>query len=190
MDALFLALQVLFIVPALVRAAIMRGDSERTNIVAEFFATFRRPAVVVHGLGLSLLWIGVALALAFGDLPRSVTLRGALGAALLICSVLLHTWSVATLRSWRLLPNLGAGHELCTSGPYRLVRNPIYLAFDILAVGSTIWAGTATLAAAMVLLVLGGELRARTEEKVLLEAYGDRYREYMRRVRRTIPFLY
>lgn len=40
------------------------------------------------------------------------------------------------------------------------------------------------------LQTLGGDARARLEERLLIEVFGDRYREYMRRVRRTIPFLY
>ena len=41
-----------------------------------------------------------------------------------------------------------------------------------------------------VLLIAGGDVRARSEEKVLTETFGDRYREYMQRVSRAIPGVY
>ena len=37
---------------------------------------------------------------------------------------------------------------------------------------------------------LGGDLRARVEEQALVEAFGDRYRTYMKQVRRTLPLVY
>ncbi len=40
------------------------------------------------------------------------------------------------------------------------------------------------------LLVVGGELRGRAEEKVLRERFGERYESYARRVRRLIPWVY
>jgi protein-S-isoprenylcysteine O-methyltransferase Ste14 len=39
-------------------------------------------------------------------------------------------------------------------------------------------------------VALGGDLRARAEETVLLAVFGDRYREYQRRVKRFIPGVY
>ena len=35
-----------------------------------------------------------------------------------------------------------------------------------------------------------GDLRARAEEKLLTEAFGDRYRTYMARTKRWIPGVY
>lgn len=99
-------------------------------------------------------------------------------------------WSFTALQSWRLLPTVDPGDQLCTTGPYRFVRHPMYLAVDLLGLGSVVWVPRPLITFATLLLVFGGDLRARTEEKVLLEAFGERYREYIRQVRRTVPFLY
>jgi protein-S-isoprenylcysteine O-methyltransferase Ste14 len=40
------------------------------------------------------------------------------------------------------------------------------------------------------LVVLGGDLRARAEERVLLAAFGERYCDYIKRTSRLIPGLY
>lgn len=190
MDILLVALHVLFLVPLYVRAARWREGGERAGILGEIAASFLRPALMLHGAGLLLLWAGMALALAGGRVPREPTIRGVLGAVVLAGGAALMAWALATFRSWRLLPKIGAEHELCTSGPYRFVRHPIYLAIDLLGAGTAIWVGGPLTIAGVALVAAFGDRRARLEEKVLIEAFGDRYRDYMRRTRRTIPLLY
>ena len=119
-----------------------------------------------------------------------MTGRGAIGAVIILSADTFMWWSFMALQSWRLLPTVEAGHELCTTGPYGFVRHPIYLAVDLLGIGSAIWAATPVAGLAAILLVIGGDLRARAEEKVLVEAFRDRYRSYMLRVRRTLPGIY
>ncbi|MFL6351691.1 MAG: methyltransferase family protein [Bryobacteraceae bacterium] len=72
-------------------------------------------------------------------------------------------------------------------GPYRFVRNPMYT--GILMVGMSLGLALATwllpLAAGLVFTLL--VLRTRTEEKYLIERFGDQYREYMKRVGRFFP---
>lgn len=145
---------------------------------------------MLHGSGLVLLYIGLFLALEAARIPRTLTGQGAIGAVIILLADILMTWSFIALQSWRLLPKVDAGHELCTTGPYGLVRHPMYLAVDLLGVGSAVWVTTPVVALAAVLLVIGGDLRARVEEHVLVEAFADRYRSYMRRVRRTLPGVY
>ncbi len=108
---------------------------------------------------------------------------------LFVTPILLRA-ALRRVRSWRLLPNVEAGHELCTIGPYGIVRHSIYLALDFLAVGMAAWARTPALILAAVLLLVGGDLRARLEERFLLATYRDVYRAYMDRVARFVPALY
>jgi len=61
---------------------------------------------------------------------------------------------------------------------------------DLLAVGTLLWLPDPLVALGTVLVALGGDLRARAEEKVLLAVFGDRYREYGRRVKRFVPGVY
>lgn len=192
MDILLVALQVSFFLPVLVRVSGRRAHApgKKTSLLAEVAAGARKPALVLHGAGLLLLWAGVAFALVEGRVSRLVTIRGVLGAVLMFCAVLLMAWSITALRSWRLLPTIDAGHELCTTGPYGLVRHPMYLAIDVLGLGSAVWSATPVVILAALLLGIGGDVRARLEEQVLLAAFKDRYRQYMRRVRRMVPGIY
>ncbi len=78
-------------------------------------------------------------------------------------------------------------HTLVTTGPYRYVRHPFYLAFLVAAVGGSI------VAANWFLLITGlipfGFIVARTriEEEKLIERFGDDYRNYMASTGRFFP---
>jgi protein-S-isoprenylcysteine O-methyltransferase Ste14 len=75
------------------------------------------------------------------------------------------------------------------SGPYRLVRHPVYSGLLQLAFGWGLWVqGWLTLGYALLLLVLL-DCKARTEEKWLLQLFPE-YVAYRRRVSRFLPFLY
>ncbi len=141
-------------------------------------------------LGLGVLYLGVGRAL-FASLPQRLFPPQPLaGITVLLASIALVAWTLAVFRSWRLRASLDAGHELSTNGPFRFVRHPIYLAMDLLAIGTLLWLPDPLVAIGAVLVALGGDLRARAEEKVLLSVFGDRYREYGKRVRRFVPGVY
>ena len=80
--------------------------------------------------------------------------------------------------------------RIVEAGPYRWVRNPMYLGHIIflaglaLALGS--WAGAALLA----VHVAWFERRVREDESRLAERFGEPYRDYCRRVKRWIPGVY
>lgn len=87
------------------------------------------------------------------------------------------------------LPYPKARAPLIQSGPYRLVRHPMYAGGIILAYG---WAfavnGWLTFVYATVLLIFF-EFKARREERWLIETYPE-YPAYQRRVRMLIPFIH
>lgn len=191
MDILLVVLLLSFVSYVAARLAWRSSVREKrtAGILTEIAAGTRRPALVLHAAGALLLTASIGFGLFQGRVSRGVSVRGVLGALLVVCAGLLMAWAIAELRSWRLLPEIDADHDLCTTGPYGLVRHPMYLALDLLGIGAAVWVATAPAIVAAVLLVVGGDLRARLEEAVLLDAFGDRYREYMRSVGRTIPFL-
>jgi protein-S-isoprenylcysteine O-methyltransferase Ste14 len=79
---------------------------------------------------------------------------------------------------------------LITSGPYHFIRHPIYTAF-LLILGSTLlisanWMiGTAWIG----MTVLEITSRIGFEESLMLEYFGDQYREYMKRTGQLLPRL-
>ena len=58
------------------------------------------------------------------------------------------------------------------------------------AVGTFLWAPSPIVLAGAALIALSGDRRARAEERLLADVFGDEYRDYCRRTARTIPGLY
>jgi protein-S-isoprenylcysteine O-methyltransferase Ste14 len=92
--------------------------------------------------------------------------------------------------AWSFVPMADQRTGLVITGPYRLVRHPIYLGLAVLAMGEALafssWPGF--------LMVLCGIVptfawRARAEETLLSRTFGERYALYRRRTQMIIPYL-
>ncbi len=82
------------------------------------------------------------------------------------------------------------GHRIEMAGFYAHVRHPSYVGMMLLFLGLTL---TFRSALGLALLVPMGALlvwRIRTEERFLLEQFGDEYRAYVRRTARLLPGVY
>lgn len=91
--------------------------------------------------------------------------------------------------NWSGIVTVKEGHELVSSGPYALVRHPIYtgllLAFAGTALAWDEWRGVVA-----VLVVFAAFWRKlRVEERYMTEQFGERYTQYRRRVAALIPYL-
>jgi protein-S-isoprenylcysteine O-methyltransferase Ste14 len=107
-----------------------------------------------------------------------------------LASVLSWTSSQALAGQLRLDAALGADHRLVRSGPYALVRNPIYtsmlLVICAIAVVITPWP---LFLISLALFLVGTEIRVRTEEKLLASHFGEAFQNYRREVPAYLPFL-
>jgi protein-S-isoprenylcysteine O-methyltransferase Ste14 len=149
-----------------------------------------RLVVALHGVAIGIMYFGIGDALFARVAPSLFPGQQVAGAIVIVGAAGLALWSLLWFRSWRLAAAVDGSHELATGGPFALVRHPIYLAMDLLAAGSFVWLPSALVLAGVVAVALVGALRARMEERLLLEVFGDRYREYVRRTRGFLPFLY
>jgi protein-S-isoprenylcysteine O-methyltransferase Ste14 len=117
-------------------------------------------------------------------LASSGALLGVAGTALVI-------WSRAELgQAWSFVPKADQVTGLVTTGPYRLVRHPIYLGLVLLSMGQAIAFGSwpaLTIALSAILPTLAW--RATAEERLLNRVFGDRYTAYRQRTRMVIPYL-
>jgi protein-S-isoprenylcysteine O-methyltransferase Ste14 len=92
--------------------------------------------------------------------------------------------------AWGLVPMADEATGVVTTGPYRLVRHPIYLGLSVLALGQAL----AFASWPAVLVVLAGIVptfawRAFAEEQLLAATFGDRYALYRKQTRMIIPHL-
>lgn len=78
--------------------------------------------------------------------------------------------------------------SLIVSGPYSIVRNPLYIGNFILSLGIGVATGRPVLILPLVIVfVLQYAFIIRAEEEFLAQALGEVYRDYRERVPRIIP---
>ena len=94
-------------------------------------------------------------------------------------------------RQWALGARLVEGHKLITSGPYALVRNPIYSGmFGMLLATGLVATRWPEFLIAIAIFLVGTMVRVRAEEKLLREAFGAEFESYALRVPALIPGVY
>ena len=93
-------------------------------------------------------------------------------------------------KQWSLEARLVEGHKLVMTGPYNLVRHPIYTAMlgMLIATGIVISHWAVVIPAVIVFLV-GTYIRTRFEERLLSDAFGEEFANWKARVPGLIPFV-
>ena len=112
------------------------------------------------------------------------------GIAVQVLAAFLMIWARITFgsRSFHAVANTTAG-GLVTNGPYKWLRHPIYASI-IYFVWAGVFSHLSADAIAAALLVSGGLIgRMLIEEIFLRKAYAE-YRDYSKRAKRLIPFLF
>jgi protein-S-isoprenylcysteine O-methyltransferase Ste14 len=113
------------------------------------------------------------------------------GVVLALAGVALVLRSRTELGSaWSVVPKADRGRGLVTTGPYRLVRHPMYLGFALLATGQALaFASWPALMIVLFGIVPTVAWRAWAEEKLLSRAFGTRYAVYHQRTKMIIPYV-
>ena len=101
------------------------------------------------------------------------------GLAIAIVSFLL--FAVARLQLGRAFSVRARATTLVTTGLYSRIRNPIYTFGALGFAGIVLWSGKFLLLLFLVVLIPAQIYRARKEEKVLTEKFGDAYLDYKRK---------
>jgi protein-S-isoprenylcysteine O-methyltransferase Ste14 len=151
----------------------------------------------INALLPSIIWLGAAGFYAYLKKPAGVSVldvrtdaQGWLGAGLLGAGLALHCWSVVVLAGH--LSQRDEAATLAARGPYRFVRNPIYLAGIILFAGIGLLYGpwhVANLAMPVALFVYFHLAVVFVEEPELRRRFGGTYSAYCQRVSRWLPRL-
>jgi protein-S-isoprenylcysteine O-methyltransferase Ste14 len=116
---------------------------------------------------------------------------GLAGLVLTVAGCALAVWARALLgRNWSGAVTLKAGHELVRTGPYALVRHPIYSGFLLAMLGTALALGEVRGLAAFALAFVAWFAKACREERVLGEQFGEQYVGYCGATRRFVPYLF
>ena len=144
--------------------------------------------ILLQALGIALAGIGPVDAGLRPDDLRSI-IAGVLIILLLLNGAVLFRWSSLTMgRNWSLVARTRTDHELVTTGPFALVRHPIYVSMLLfllaLAVATghylqLLWAGP--------VFAIGTRIRIVEEEKLLRAAFGSAFDDYARRTGALFP---
>lgn len=105
----------------------------------------------------------------------------------LLCLPLLVWVELALGRFWSAHLTLREGHKLITSGPYASVRHPMYTVLTGLFAALTLVSGSWMLVFLLVVVVSALASRVSKEEHMLIEQFGDEYRDYIQRTGRFLP---
>jgi len=91
-------------------------------------------------------------------------------------------------RLWSSSVSRKAEHHIVDSGPYGIVRHPIYTGIIVASAATAALRGTAQAWLGMAVMTLGWYIKARLEERFLSAELGaDAYRAYSRRVPMLVP---
>ncbi len=124
----------------------------------------------------------------FASLPLPGWLRWG-GGVITLLGILLFGWAHQALgQNWTAVLALAKEHELVQAGPYRYARHPMYSAFFVIGIGFAFLSANGLIA----LVYLGPLLvmyvaRVSPEEKMMIERFGEPYRQYMQRTGRLWP---
>ncbi len=141
------------------------------------------PILLLVAIGISFLAAKMApgLELAGDGLPViGITLIG-VGIALII-------WAVQFFRRYKTtIHPRGKPTALITTGPYKISRNPIYLGFLLIALGTAmLFANVLAFVGPVIFFFFIQTLVIPFEEDMLVKTFGDSYQKYRKLIRRWL----
>ena len=153
-----------------------------------------KPAVTARGARWGMLLQGLAFGIAAFHLPSQPppsAIRIAIAAVFGLLAIIIGVSATSALgKQWRFDAALNPDHHLIRSGPYAVVRHPIYASMLLMiAATALIVSNWIAFCIALVFYFTGTEIRIRIEERLLVAHFGDEYQDYRRRVAAYLPGL-
>lgn len=159
----------------------------------------RKAALIFTVLNNGLLYVGFILVLLGRSVPSSLSLLflpqaipiHITGTVFVIVGIGFAIWSRQLLRNnWNRDVVIMEDQQFIHSGPYAIVRHPIYTGILLALFGTTLVASTIGSILGFVLALLSLWQKACMEEQLLTTEFGQLYANYQREVRFLIPFIY
>ena len=124
----------------------------------------------------------------FADFALPIWIRWIGVVLFALAAVLLHLTHSALGRSWTPTLGLREDHHLVTDGIFKYIRHPMYAAHMLWAIAQPlILANWIAGFSFLIPQLLHYWSRVGDEEEMMLDAFGDEYRDYMERTGRIIP---
>jgi len=164
-------------------------DVKRTRVPEPFSSKVRHRAPLILGVllfAVPRLWPGV-LTRRFVPAAPIVPV---LGTVLLVAGLGFSVWARRHLgRNWSMQVVVKEDHALVRSGPYRLVRHPIYTGILLGFLGMALAIGQWRALAGFLCFVVSFAVKSRLEEARMRDTFPA-YEQYRRETAALIPFVY
>jgi protein-S-isoprenylcysteine O-methyltransferase Ste14 len=122
-------------------------------------------------------------------LPESVAFT-ITGIAIQAAGILLAIWARRHLgKNWSAAVTAKVDHELIRTGPYQLIRHPIYTAVLAMHLGIAIASGEWHALAGVILVAIAYVRKIRLEEQTLRRVFGDQHEAYRQNSWALIPWV-
>lgn len=165
-----------------------RGNKENIHEQRTFVRTFALMSIYTAFALIYVPYLSIGIA-AFRLFPGT-NLSGTIGVVMCGSGICFSVWSRSALgKNWSGPVSLKKDHELIRSGPYTIVRHPIYFGSLVSLTGSAVTTGEVR-GFAGIALVYYALSKKITEEEVLLGGHFKEYNEYRAGVKKLIPFVY
>ena len=92
-------------------------------------------------------------------------------------------------RNWSSMVTVKKDHELIRSGPYALVRHPIYTGLLLALIGTVLMVGKWRALIGIALMLVSFLRKLRIEERFMAQEFGETYARYRKQVAMLVPFL-
>ncbi len=111
------------------------------------------------------------------------------GATVTIAGVAIAIWARFYLgANWSASITVKQDHQLIRSGPYSVVRHPIYSGLLLAMFGTAIYMGEICGLLAVALATWAWKMKSRLEEAYMESEFGDQYVSYRKEVKALVPF--
>ena len=157
--------------------------------VARIF-TVLNTVLLYLGFLLVLLGRGISGSLGLLFVPQTISIN-VTGAVFAVIGIAFAIWSRQSLRNnWSGVVAITEGQEFIRSGPYAIVRHPIYAGMLLALLGTMLVSSTVGSLLGFVLAILSLWQKGSIEEQFLMVEFGEQYANYQREVKFLIPFIY
>jgi protein-S-isoprenylcysteine O-methyltransferase len=128
--------------------------------------------------------------LAVRFVPRTFEWESA-GAVVTVAGLVTAIWARFYLgRNWSATVTVKQDHQFIRSGPYSVVRHPIYSGLLLGMLGTAIYVGEIRGLLAVALATWGWKMKSRVEEAFMASEFGHEYNLYRRQVKALVPFVW
>jgi protein-S-isoprenylcysteine O-methyltransferase Ste14 len=113
-----------------------------------------------------------------------------IGFALTVTGITFAIWARLYIgRNWSSSITIKQDHQLIQTGPYSLVRHPIYSGIILASLGTALALRQVRGLIALPIIVAALWYKARIEERLMLEHFGPEYECYRRETKALVPFV-